>query len=111
MAEIDDMSKIVDPQNTIKDPDQCQQIRQNLMNKWQLRYPMQKIDELITYRLKLKTNGNPLFILEYFVNMLQNGFVILSSDGYVRPDERFMNCITIDDWSIVPVPTSCFQLN
>ena len=43
--------------------------------------------------------------------MLKDGYVILGSDGYVRPDERFMTCLAIDDWTPIPVPQISMKIN
>ena len=70
MQEIENMTRIVDPQNTIKDEKTSKDLKETLSRQWQTKYKMETIDENIIKKLHITCNGNPLLTLEYFVNML-----------------------------------------
>jgi len=72
---------------------------------------MQEIDDQIMRVISSKCRGNPLLSLQYFVNMLHGGFIEISADGFVEPTEKFDYCVSINDWSMVPVPRIALKIN
>lgn len=62
--------------------------------------------------IKVKCQGNPQLVCELFLNMLQNGIVMLSSDGFVKyVEEHLDTCHTLNNWSDVPVPRLALKIN
>ena len=72
---------------------------------------MHQVDEDILHVIVAKCHGNPLLCLQYFVNMLHNGFIEISEHGDVEPTEKFDFCESINDWSMVPVPRLALKIN
>ena len=72
---------------------------------------MNSIDEDILYVIVTKCNGNPLLCLQYFINLLHNGFICVQEDGSVEPTDKFDFCISVNDWSTVPVPRLMLKVN
>jgi len=58
-----------------------------------------------------KCRRNPLHCLQYFVNMLQNGFIRVTETGQVSITQKFIKCKMIDDWTTVPVPRLVMKMN
>ena len=51
-------------------------------DKWQLKYQFTSISSEVLDAIIEKCNGNPLLCLQYFVNLLQNGYInILDKDA------------------------------
>ena len=42
--------------------------------------------------------------MQYFVNLLQNDFIRISSTGKVKKTPKFELCHELSDWKTVPVP-------
>lgn len=42
--------------------------------------------------------------MAYFVNMLQSKFVTLLPNGDVKPSDKFLECLKINDWTPLTVP-------
>ena len=42
--------------------------------------------------------------MQYFVNLLHNDFIRISSTGRVRGTKKFDMCYELSDWKTVPVP-------
>ena len=74
-TEVQDMTRIVDPGDTIKRPEMGAQWQEALTEKWQLHYVIKSVDADILTVISRKCRSNPLLCLQYFVNMLQNDFV------------------------------------
>ena len=98
------MTRIVDPVSTIKDEQTSNEWRDTLLDKYQLHHEIESIDMSILDLISQKCLSNPLLCLSYFVNLLQNDFVIINEYGRVQPSEKFNKCKLIDDWTPVPVP-------
>lgn len=84
---------------------------QRLTKEWQLETLMTDVDQEIMNLIAMKCLGNPLMSLQYFVNMLHNGFVVVESDGFVSPTDKFSHCLFINDWTSLPVPNIAFKIN
>ena len=109
--EIKERTRIVDANNTIKNEADGKMWTQRLTQEWQLENLMTDVDQKIMSVIAMKCLGNPLMSLQYFVNMLHNGFVLIESDGYVSPTDKFNHCQFINDWTSLPVPNLAFKIN
>ena len=52
-----------------------------------------------------------MLTLDYFMNMIQNGFVSIAEDGTALGTRKFKKCIVMDNWTDVPVPKMAQKLN
>ena len=105
------MTAIKDFNKTIKTEAMGVEWQAILTKKWQLAYSIQEIDPEVLRVITTKCRGNPLFCLQYFVNMLHYGFIEVRKDGYVEPTDKFDYCESINDWSLVPVPRLALKIN
>ena len=105
------MTTILDPANTIKDAEMSDQWRTHLYEQYQLKTRIMGVDPNIVSVIAQNCQKNILLCLQYFVNMLQNRFVRVNTDGYVEPTKEFQKCKLIDEWTTVPVPRIAWKLN
>ena len=110
-AEIKDMTKIIDPDNTIKNEETSADWRETLMKKWQLDKLIKSVEPIICKVCVQKCGGNPTISLQYFVNLLHNDIIEVQSNGHVTPTEKFHQCYRLSDWSIVPVPRLAMKIS
>ena len=59
---------------------------------------------MILQTVVTRCNGNPLLCMQFFVNLLQNDFVRISSSGRIVGTKKFDLCHELSDWKTVPVP-------
>ena len=106
LEELEEMVKIVDSEETkTNEVEDSQRWRKDLMQKWQLKRTYTDIDEDIVSIITRKCRGNPYLCLDYFKQMLHEGFIEIDNrDGYVYPSEKFMSCVKHDDWSPLVTP-------
>jgi len=52
-----------------------------------------------------------LLCLQYFVNLLQNGFILIDGNGKVSMDAKLITCMQLNDYSSVPVPRFAIKIN
>ena len=109
--EVDAMTKIIDPERTIKSPEASKMWQELLIKKNQLKYVMEEIDGRILKLIAHKSISNPLQCLSYFVNMLANEYIEVTRTGSVIPTAKFMKCLKIDDWTALPVPRLAMKIN
>lgn len=87
--EVKDMTTIVDPSCTIKDAVMSEQWRVTLIEQYQLKTLIKSVDPLVTQIISQNCQRNTLFCLQYFVNMLQSGFIKIMENGNVCATEKF----------------------
>jgi len=74
-AEMKGMTSIIIPKkDSIKTEAMGKEWVAILTKKWQLEYLMRNIEEEILNVIVTKCNGNPLMCMQYFINMVHNGF-------------------------------------
>jgi len=105
------MTTIVDPSNTIKDAEMSEQWRTTLIDQYQLKTLIKSVDTLVTQIISQNCQRNILFCLQYFVNMLQSGFLEVMENGNVSATEKFKQCKLIDEWTSVSVPRLANKIN
>jgi hypothetical protein len=49
--------------------------------------------------------------LQYFVNLLQNDFIVIDNVGKVGMEPKFVTCMQLNDYSPVPVPRFAIKIN
>lgn len=69
------MTEIVDEKNTIKLKKEGRKWKTDLTNLWQTESEFKHVDDEVLNAVIKKTTGNPLLCLNYFVNMMHNGFL------------------------------------
>lgn len=79
--EMKDMTRIIDPKKTLKTEEMGIEWRQILTEKWQLSTNINEVDMEILKLITAKCRGNPLLGLQYFVNLLHNGFIEVINNG------------------------------
>ena len=79
--EMKDMTRIIDPKKTLKTEQMGIEWRQILTEKWQLSTNINEVDMEILKLITAKCRGNPLLGLQYFVNLLHNGFIEVINNG------------------------------
>jgi len=75
MKELKEMTRIVDPENTIKTEKQGEDWRCHYTKLWQLHEEITNIDTAIVSVITRLCRGNPLLCLSYFVILLQSGYI------------------------------------
>ena len=75
MAEMKGMTSILNPNKTLKTEQMGVDWREILTKKWSLDHTMKSVDEDVLHVIVTKCNGNPLYCLQYFINLLHNGFI------------------------------------
>ena len=78
------MTKIENPNDTIKNVAASLEWKESLMEKWQLNKTYTDIDPVIVSLIQRKCRGNPYLCLDYFKQMLHNGFITVSDSGYLE---------------------------
>ena len=110
MEELMDMTRIVDPNNTIKSHEVGEDLRATLIQKYRLDHKIRNISPIILQIVQRKCAGNPLLCMGYFLNMLHNDFLELGKNGNLIPTEKFKLCNRIDNWTNLPVPRHSLKL-
>lgn len=49
--------------------------------------------------------------MQYFVNLLQNDFIVIDNVGKVGMEPKFITCMQLNDFSSVPVPRFAIKIN
>lgn len=111
IEEITNMTSIVDKNDTIKTEEQGKDWVRVLSKKWQTVNKILEIDPKIIKIVIQKCAGNPLLCLQYFVNLLQNDFIIIDNVGKVGMQPKFVTCMQLNDYSSVPVPRFAIKIN
>ena len=105
------MTQIEDPQTTIKDIKTSRDEHERLIDRWQLKTQFKNIDPRVLEVIQRNCGGNPLYCLQYFVNLMQDQFIeIRASDGMVIPRDKFLVCYEVDDWKSVQVPRLALKI-
>lgn len=81
------MTEIVDEEKTIKNKEKGREWQQVLTKRWQTQSEFSTIKPEIIEAIVKKTMGNPLLCLNYFVNMMQNGFFKIDKNSHLVPSE------------------------
>jgi hypothetical protein len=79
--EIHLMTEIVDPEKTIKTKQQCEDWLKLLKKQYNLEQVWQDVDPEIIRIVLNKCAGNTIISLQFFFNLLINGYIEVNSDN------------------------------
>jgi len=105
------MTHIVDMTKTIKTEKMGKQWTEILYKKWQLETRFVQIDKQILTTITKLCGGNPYLSLAFFVQLLQNNFIMVDNSGTVVQCSKFKNCLKLSDFTTVPTPRLAVKIN
>ena len=74
------MTEIKDPKKTIKTVEKCDEWHRILTKQYNLEKVFRSVDENIVDLIVKKCDGNALLCLQFFFNLLINGFIEIGKD-------------------------------
>jgi len=91
--EMESMTEIINPNKTIKTPEDSAKWRETLTKKWNLSSVYQSIDDEIVECITRKCEGNPLVCLQFFYNLIQNDFLKITRESALVPTKKYEECV------------------
>lgn len=77
------MTDIKDPMKTIKTPEKSKEWFDHFMKKFNLHFIYKDIDSDILDCIMIKCHGNVMYCLQFFFNLLTNGYIEIDRSMYV----------------------------
>jgi hypothetical protein len=105
LAEIKNKTDILDPGKSIKTVEKSQEWYDLLKNQFNLEKVYQEIDNTVIDIVIQKSNGIVIYALQFFFNLLTNGFLQIDKSGCVIETEKLTKCRLLQNYTKVPVPS------
>ena len=99
------MTSIKDPETTIKTVKEGEMWVQRITDKLNLHKVFKTVDDGIVVHIVQKCECNPLICLQYFYNLINNGFIRINERDQVVPNESFEQCMKLHDFTTIPSPS------
>ena len=100
------MTEIKDPKKTIKTVEKSDEWYRILTKQYNLERVYHSVDEDIIELIVRKCDGNALLCLQFFFNLLINGFIGIGSDYNISKKKSLDLCIAMNNFTKIPVPSS-----
>ena len=103
------MTEIIDPDHTIKTKQQCDDWLKLLTKQYNLDRVWTNVDSEIIRIVLNKCAGNTIISLQFFFNLLVNGYIEVDQDGQVVPKKAFEMCVQLQNFTKLPVPSNAIK--
>ena len=102
--EVIHMTEIKDPEKTIKKPEKCDEWIRTLTKKCNLERIYKDIEDSILGLVVNKCEGNVLISLQFFFNLIYNGFVEVDRNNLMVAKPKLQRAMMLQNYSKIPVP-------